>query len=161
MRDWNAFLKQRLRPLVKGGNAVIVFPPYLWTRNRIHRLGSPFWTRPLQTLLSGRGWIDEHCGRQLPFKSRKTNCGSGLCGDSAPVLDVKASCPQKGREELPTLQREGRSPCAVRAFLRGALRCRYWKQTASTHSWVSWMFLTTFIIIGWLLIKKFQIIKMA
>lgn len=26
-RDWNAFLQQRLRPLVKGGNAVIVFPP--------------------------------------------------------------------------------------------------------------------------------------
>lgn len=44
-----------------------------------------------------------------------------MCGDSAPVLDVKASWPQKGREELPTLQREGRSPCAVRAFLRGAL----------------------------------------
>lgn len=57
----------------------------------------------------------------MSFKSRKRNCGSGLCGDSAPVLDVKASWPQKGREELPTLQMEGRSPCAARAFLGGAL----------------------------------------
>lgn len=57
----------------------------------------------------------------MSFKSWKINCGSGLRGDSAPVLDVKASWPQKGREELPTLQREGRGPCAVRAFQRGAL----------------------------------------
>lgn len=53
-------------------------------------------------------------------KPGKQIVGAGLCGDSAPVLDVRASWPQKGREELQTLQREGRSPCAVRAFLRGA-----------------------------------------